>query len=174
MSKRLIASLVIFTLGFSAIAEAQESKPRVRKVPTSGTRAMPATPSELEKNISITVDGALNSGTPINLTLTGCGRMFQSEAVVGTMEVAGQNIPVIASIRFVVRPLGVGYMINYSVGSRLPIATSVAAPAGKAQTVNVSFQDVLITGDVRIKSGETIEVFKAGDQSIKLGVAEKD
>lgn len=132
-------------------------------------------PDELEKNISITVKGALNGGAPIHLTLTGCGRQFRTEAVVGTMEVAGQDIPVIATIAFTVRPLGAGYMLNYAIGSRLPVASSVAAPAGApAPAVNVSFRDVLISGDVRIKPGQTLKVFEAGEQSIELGLVEKD
>lgn len=180
MFKPLATSLVIFTLGFGSFVEAQEGRPRVRKVPNTATGggggAAPATPNELEKNISITVSGKFAGDAPMDVTLTGCGRQFTTEAIVGSTEIAGNKIPTIASLHFTIRPTGFGYVVTYAIGTRIAIPTSTVSSLNKPTTTNVSigFEDVLVTGDVRLKPGATIDIFKAGDDAVTLSLVEHD
>jgi len=185
MFKPLATSLVIFTLGFGSFVEAQEGRPKVRRVPSpagtstgGGGGAAPAMPTELEKNISITVSGKFAGDAPMDVTLTGCGRQFTTEAIVGSTEIAGNKIPSIASLHFTIRPTGFGYVVTYAIGTRIAIPTSTVSSikGGNPATTNVSigFEDVLVTGDVRLKPGAKIDIFKAGDDAVTLSLVEHD
>ena len=175
--KNPIAIAAFASLLTITFASAQAQRTRGSAPIPVPTRNVPAphkgAPDELEKNISISLSGKMANGLPLDLTMTGCGRLFQSEAILGSTEVAGSKIPNIGSIEFLVRPLGTGYMISYSIGVRMAIPTSSTVPkGGAATTTSVGFEEVQVSGTVRCKPDEALEIFKSGDQAMTLKVVE--
>ena len=105
---------LVIALALPALSYSQER----RQVPDSKNTKNRSTETQyLEKNISISVSGKIVDGTPINSTITGCGRVFRAETILGEKTISGSNIPIIGTLEFNISPDGEeGYIIAYKIG----------------------------------------------------------
>lgn len=169
------APLILLLTLASIVAASAQSQPRVRRVPTppssTATRSVQPVAAQLEENITIALAGALSDGSPIDIALTGCGKRFQAEMVTGKVVIGESAIPVIGNVTITVSENDGAYTLDYQIGVRSPVKTGEvrAAPGPPART-SIGFQDIMITGAVKCAPGKAVEIFKAGDHSLKLNV----
>lgn len=136
----------------------------------SGGEQKAASPVAFTKNITLNLSGQLGDGIPMEVSMTGCGNEFISEGVVAGK---GENpIPTIVSLHFVVTPADVGFTVEYTVGARVPIITSQVGGAKKTTSSSVSFEEVMVRGTVKCPTGESVRVYKNGEQSLTLLVTQ--
>ena len=179
--RKLTATILLLSLALPALTLAQAATPAPRPArpsqPPGGassgrTLAPPAAPSELDRNITIAVYGQFAGGSPIDFSLTGCGREFVTNFVMGSSEIAGNAVPNIGSVQFLVTQRGEDYLIEYSIGARLAIATSTTKKGSGdkvgTSTTQIGFEDVMLTGTVRCQLGKDVQIFKAGAQELTL------
>ena len=136
----------------------------------TGTSDAPV--ATLDKNVSISLAGSIAEGASIDLTVTGCGKKFVTDAVVGQVSINGDKIPVIASIQFSVVEKDGQYIIDSTIGIRIPIisGTQKSAVSSKQIAPNINFENVMIQGTVKCSPGDPVEIFRSGDHSLKLKV----
>ena len=61
--------------------------------------------------------------------------------------------------------------MEYQIGVRSPVKTGdVRAATGGPARTSIGFEDIMITGMVKCTPGKAVEIFKAGDHSLKLTV----
>ncbi|MGI9239362.1 MAG: hypothetical protein ACR2RV_01095 [Verrucomicrobiales bacterium] len=169
----LLLSLPLLALGFSQ----NQNRPRV--VPnTARAQPRPPTPapapSQLEENISISLAGKFTEGAPTDVTLTGCGLQFRSEVIMGDREIAGQNIPIIGSLEYVVKEDDGIYLIQFSVGVRTPVPTSTVQKTSGPTSTSIGFEEVMLTGIAKCALDKEVAIFESGERRLVLKVTKPD
>ena len=162
---------LVIALALPALSYSQER----RQVPDSrNTKNRSTETQHLEKNISISVSGKIVDGTPINSTITGCGRVFRAETILGEKTISGSNIPIIGTLEFNISPDGEeGYIIAYKIGVQIPLPTSsVASKNGGSTATNIQFRDIVLTNVARCALNKKLVIYGSGDQALSLSVTE--
>jgi hypothetical protein len=126
----------------------------------------------LSRNITVGLTGQLGDGSKVDLALTGCGQLFQTDVILGTTEISGNQIPTIGSLQFEVEQNDGAYYVTYSIGARLAIPTSSSSREGGVST-SIGFQEIMVSGKARCEAGKAVTIFKAGDQGLVLTVSEQ-
>ncbi|MEM7387158.1 MAG: hypothetical protein AAF514_19645 [Verrucomicrobiota bacterium] len=131
------------------------------------------TPAMLPNNLTIELKGSLANGSPIAMTLTGCGTIFSAESVSGKVEIADSTVSIISTVDLTVSKTKDAYIIDYSVGTREPTPSSTSSSRGGLVT-NIQYHDVAIQGKVRCEPGKRVTIFSSGDKTLSITATESD
>ncbi len=171
----LLLSLPLLAVGFS---QNQNRAKVVQNATATATRVQPRqqppAPAQLEENISIALAGKFTEGAPTDVTLTGCGRQFRSEVIMGDQEFAGQKIPIIGSLEYLVTEKAGIYFVEFSVGVRTPVPTSTLQKSAGTTAMSIGFEEVMLTGIAKCPVGKEVIIFQSGDQKLALSVTVPD
>jgi len=167
----LLLSLPLLAVGFSQ----NQNRARATQNATATTarvqpRPQPPAPAQLEQNISIALAGKFTEGAPTDVTLSGCGKQFRSEVIMGDQEIAGQKIPIIGSLEYLVTEKAGFYFVEFSVGVRTPVPTSTVQRSAGPTAMSIGFEEVMLTGIAKCVVGKEVIIFQSGDQKLGLKV----
>ena len=138
---------------------ARHPSPRTTPSPRpAAVRAAPA-PSHLTENVTIHLRGSVNEGTPLNLSLTGIGPIFQADVVT-------DDAFTVLTHRYSVNPQEGGYRVEYTIGLRIRMEVP-----GNGLGVNYEYRDVSVVGTVIAKEGKAVVISKNGDRELSLTLA---
>lgn len=156
-------------LATSFLVPAAMAQERSRPLKLSVAAAKPKIPAgELSKNVSVSIKGTLADGSPIDLTLTGCGTTMNGDFIIGATKVGENSIPNIGTLQYSIQEGDGTYTVSVSIGIRMAVPT---ATVGNGHTT-IGFQEVAMTGKVRLVPEGPVEFFKSGEQSLTLTLSE--
>lgn len=94
----------------------------------------------------------------MDLSLTGVGPIFRSDAI------AGEDQSIVTHT-YTVIPADGGYKVEYSIGMRLRLTSSVSGTV-----TNYEYRDVMLTGTAVIKEGKNLVVATNGKHELSLTI----
>jgi len=141
----------------------QMQRPRVVPPPQPVVRAESVGVEDaLKENITIRLQGTAATGAEVDLSLTGIGPRFAADQMIG-------GDAVLTCDYVVAQAEGEGgYLVSYSVGVRVKVATHTNASQG---TTSFEFRDVTITGTVLCRLDEAVAIVRNGDKPLQLTVS---
>lgn len=134
----------------------QKRHPVYPAAPIERKKAVPVLPKNFTENITIQLQGSVNDGPPLDLSLTGVGPVFQADVV------TGDNFTIL-SHQYSVVPASKGYKVEYNIGLRIRMEMSKTK-----QATSYEFRDVSVTGTVMATEGEKVVISRNGDRELAL------
>ena len=128
----------------------------MKAVPRTGTTAAEVTPKVLAENITIQLQGSVNAGPQLDLSLTGVGPVFQADVLTGDEHT-------ILSHQYSVKPQEGRYRVEYHIGLRVRFESS-----RNGNTTNYEYRDVSMTGTILAKEAEKVVISKDADRELSL------
>ncbi len=139
------------------------------------SRAGAPVAKDLDENITISLSGTFHAGTPVELAITGSGAVRTAEAIIGSTEVSGNQVPNIGTFRFTVVEKDGKYAVSYSIGARIAIVTNtVAGGPNKTKNTSIGFEEILIENVVLCEVGKPVEILKTGNSKLSLSVTKPE
>ena len=122
----------------------------------SRPQVVQARPNTLTENITIQLQGKVEGGPALDLSMTGIGPIFRGDVVAG-------DDPAIVTHSYTVTVVEGGYKVEYSIGLRLKFEQMVN---GKVNSVE--YREVMVSGTAIAREGKRLVIAKNGENELGL------